>query len=81
MKQFDQDRLLTLLNQNREQIHSQAGVARTSISLGRGGSPVIKVLYNGEELTDQARKAISSMMPGAPIEFEERDPNEVIRPQ
>jgi hypothetical protein len=81
MEPFDQDRLLTLLDQNRATIHSQPGVARTSVSLGRGGSPVIKVLYDRGAFTDEGRRAITAAMPAAPIEFEERDPNEVIRPQ
>ena len=80
MERHDQETLLALRDSQKDWLRAQPGVVRTSIALGRGGDPVIKI-YHSKDMNDQVRRAIVARFAGAPVEFDEWDQNEVIRPQ
>lgn len=69
MSDTGETKLLAVRDQHEAWLMNQSGVTGTSIGLGSGGQPVLRIFTHG--ITEPTRREVAKKLPGVPLAWEE----------
>lgn len=69
MKDYSDEELIAVQSRHGDWLAAQPGVTGTSVGLGHGGQPVLRVFTSG--ISAATRQAIQQRLAGVPVDWEE----------